>query len=92
MIEPSRRHGPSDPRFSIQRAGAAPARANGTTGIDELLAGLDWVAFSSLLFPDRHRHDLEVLKAYEAYKNGCSGPSDEPTGDREAALVLVGAG
>jgi hypothetical protein len=92
MIEPSRRHGFSDPRFSIQRASAAPARANGTTGVDELPAGLDWVAFSSLLFPGRRRHDLEVVKAYEAYKNGSSGPSDEPARDREAAFVLVGAG
>jgi hypothetical protein len=92
MIEPSRRHGFSDPRFSIQRAGAAPVRANGTTGVDELPAGLDWVAFSSLLFPGRRRHDLEVVKAYEAYKNGSSGPSDEPARDREAAFVLVGAG
>jgi hypothetical protein len=92
MIEPSRRHGPSDPRFSIQRASADRPTANGTTGIDELPGGLDWVAFSGLVFPGRHRHDLEVLKAYEAYKNGSSGPSDEPARDREAALVLVGAG
>jgi hypothetical protein len=90
MIEPSRRHGFSDPRFSIQRVSADRPTANGTTGIDELPGGLDWVAFSGRLFPGRRRHDSEVLKAYEAYKNGSPEPSEEPARDREAALVLVG--
>ena len=30
--------------------------------------GLDWQAFSARYFPDRRRHDLEVLTAYGAYK------------------------
>jgi hypothetical protein len=31
-------------------------------------AGLDWQEFSSAYFPDRHRHDLEALTAYGAYR------------------------
>jgi hypothetical protein len=33
-------------------------------------ARLDWQAFCAHYFPDRRRHDFEVLKAYEAYRNG----------------------
>jgi hypothetical protein len=33
---------------------------------------LDWQAFCARYFPDRGRHDFEVLKAYEAYRNGSS--------------------
>ena len=40
MIEPSRRHGYFDPRFSTQRAGTDRPTANGTTGIDGLQGGL----------------------------------------------------
>ena len=29
---------------------------------------LDWQAFSARYFPDRRRHDFEVLTAYHAYK------------------------
>ena len=36
-------------------------------GCEKPPAGLEWYAFSSRYFPDRRRHDLEVLKAYEAY-------------------------
>jgi hypothetical protein len=30
--------------------------------------GLDWQAFSARYFPDRRRHDFEVVIAYGAYK------------------------
>lgn len=30
---------------------------------------LDWQGFSARYFPERRRHDLEVLAAYEAYRN-----------------------
>ena len=36
--------------------------------IQELPAGLDWRAFSARCFPDRRRHDPEVVAAYFAYK------------------------
>jgi hypothetical protein len=31
-------------------------------------AGLDWQAFSAAYFPGRHRHDLEAVTAYSAYR------------------------
>ena len=92
MIEPSRRHGHFDPRFSIRRAPADRPTANGTPGIDELAGGLDWAAFAGRLFPGRRRHDFEVLKAFEAYKNGSSRPTEGLPRDREPARVLVRAG
>jgi hypothetical protein len=33
---------------------------------------LDWQAFCARYFPGRGRHDFEVVKAYEAYRNGSS--------------------
>lgn len=32
-------------------------------------AGVEWYAFLSSYFSDRRRHDLEALKAYEAYRS-----------------------
>jgi hypothetical protein len=91
MIEPSRRHGHFDPRFSIQRAGVGRPAANGPAGTDALPVGLDWGAFSGRLFPGRRRHDFEMLKAYEASKSGSPRPAEQPARVREAAPVLVGA-
>jgi hypothetical protein len=31
---------------------------------------LDWQAFCARYFPERGRHDFEVVKAYEGYRNG----------------------
>lgn len=47
---------------------------------DDVPNGLDWQAFSTRFFPGRRRHDLEVLKAYGAYRNG----ADEGRGPEEA--------
>jgi hypothetical protein len=32
-------------------------------------AGLEWAEFLRSCFPGRRRHDLEALKAYEAYRS-----------------------
>jgi hypothetical protein len=37
------------------------------------LPGLEWHAFSSRYFPGRRRHDLQALKAYEAYADRSQG-------------------
>jgi hypothetical protein len=69
MIESSRRHGHFDPRWQIDRS--RPSRAlirAGENGGPNAPAGLEWYAFSSR-FSGRRRHDLEVLKAYEAYRS-----------------------
>jgi hypothetical protein len=42
---------------------------------EQLPAGLEWYAFSTRYFPGRRRHDLEVLKAYEAYGSAAFAPS-----------------
>ena len=34
-----------------------------------MTARLDWQAFCARYFPDRRRHDFEVLEAYEVYRN-----------------------
>jgi hypothetical protein len=57
---------------------------------------LDWQAFCGRCFPDRGRHDFEVLKAYEAYRNGSpmeerfSREAGAPSG--EALQVWEGEG
>jgi hypothetical protein len=38
-------------------------------------AGLDWYAFVHRYFPGRRRHDLEALKAYEAYRSAGVTPN-----------------
>jgi hypothetical protein len=45
--------------------------------IEELPSGLDWQAFSSRCFPGRRRHDLEALRAYDAYKRLPRGKETE---------------
>jgi hypothetical protein len=47
----------------------------GVDGCEKPPAGLEWYAFSSRYFSDRRRHDLEVLKAYEAYGSAAAAPS-----------------
>jgi hypothetical protein len=44
-------------------------------GCEKPPAGLDWYAFLSRYFPGRRRHDLEALKAYEAYRSAVVAPS-----------------
>ena len=46
---------------------AAPGRASAPRR-------LDWRAFTARYFPDRHRHDLEALTAYAAYRRAGTAP------------------
>ncbi len=50
-------------------AGETPQRSAEGASRRDVPDGLDWAAFSSRSFPDRGRHDLKALKAYEAYRN-----------------------
>jgi hypothetical protein len=43
-------------------------------GCEKPPAALEWYAFLSRYFPDRRRHDLEALKAYEAYRSAAAAP------------------
>ena len=44
-------------------------------GCEKPPAGLEWYAFLSHYFPDRRLHDLEALKANEAYRSAAVAPS-----------------
>jgi hypothetical protein len=67
MIESSRRHGHSDPRWHTNGSRPSGALIPAAKGA-EARAGLEWYAFSSRYFPGRRRrHDLGAVKAYEAY-------------------------
>ena len=46
---------------------AAELSAARSTGVDEAPAGLTWTAFGERYFPERRRHDLEVLRAFAKY-------------------------
>jgi hypothetical protein len=48
---------------------------------------LDWQAFSSQFFPDRRRHDFEVVKAYEAYVNSHPAELHEELADVDGLQV-----
>jgi hypothetical protein len=52
-----------------------------------VIAPLDWQAFASRFFPGRTRHDFQVLKAYEAYRNSFLAEQRNGPGDAEALRV-----
>lgn len=72
MIENSRRHGPFDRRWRHRDAMSVPPGSRRVTAAGEE-DGLDWRTFSTRLFPDRRRHDLEVLEAFMAFRNSPHG-------------------
>jgi hypothetical protein len=54
---------------------------------------LDWQAFSSRFFPGRRgRHDMQVLKAYEAYRNSFDAEKRDRPAETEALRVWEGEG
>jgi hypothetical protein len=67
MIESSRKHGQFDgrypvvPKLAVQTWAPEPEDNNADQ--------LDWSAFLTRLFPNRRRHDLVALAAYQAYKD-----------------------
>ena len=67
MVESGRKHGPFDARHPVRRKIAGP--------IWELQPDrdgpgrLEWSVFLARFFPNRRRHNLEALAAYEAYRN-----------------------
>jgi hypothetical protein len=95
MIESARKHGPFDSRYPRKhsRLTFVPAGA-GWAPSGEAADRLDWQAFSARFFAGRDRHDLEVLEAYEAHRNGSQaceryrdGSQAYETHRREAAFV-----
>jgi hypothetical protein len=56
----------SDPVMTRPVEANAPSAAR-VAGVDQAPAGLSWTAFGERYFPERRRHDLEVLRAYAKY-------------------------
>jgi hypothetical protein len=51
-------------------------------------AGLEWDAFSTRYFLGERRHNLEALKAYEAYRSAAIAPSSGPRRAPNAADLI----
>lgn len=63
MSKPPSPKGEKKPRPDVaERLAAAVASP------EDAPPGLDWQAFSAAYFPGRHRHDLEAMTAYSAYR------------------------
>jgi hypothetical protein len=56
--------------------------------------GLDWQAFSAVHFPGRHRHDLEALTAYGAYRrsHAVDAQSSDTRSSEEPARIEAAPG
>jgi hypothetical protein len=78
------------------RPDAAETLAAGVASPENAPAGLDWQAFSAAYFQGRHRHDLEAVTAYSAYRRADmveqrtpeGGDRAEQTGDTTLSRAL----
>jgi hypothetical protein len=70
----------------------APATAVASSAAETPGERLDWQAFTARYFPQRGRHDFEVVKAYEAYRNSPPTEKPGPTAEAEAVQVWEGEG
>jgi hypothetical protein len=58
-----------------------------------MTARLGWQAFAFRFFPGRGRHDLQVLKSYEAYRNSFDPEKrNRSASETEALRVWEGEG
>jgi hypothetical protein len=65
-LEVASRDGPgSDPEMTRPVEATAPSAARPAGTEDP--AGLSWTAFGERYFPERRRHDFDVLRAYAKY-------------------------
>jgi hypothetical protein len=78
----------STPAGAPTRPRLEPSPAlRGHSDPDGVHESLDWAAFSARFYPGRHRHDLEALTAYAAYRHDLDAweaPLD-PTARQRAA-------
>jgi hypothetical protein len=70
MIESSRKHGPFDSRYPRKHPRLTFAPTSARRANQEAQNRLNWHAFSTRFCPGHDRHDLHVLEAYEAYRDG----------------------
>jgi hypothetical protein len=70
-FEPSRKHGPFDTRWpSGHTVRSAGAPSSGPLLAADAAEELDWDGFAARYVGGRHRHNLEALAAYAAYRRG----------------------
>jgi hypothetical protein len=89
MVEPARRHGPFDTRYPVRPKLAATTWELQSDA--DRLERLDWSSFLAGFFPNRRRHDLCALAAYESYRNAleqASAAAGSVTGAAFTSSVL----
>jgi hypothetical protein len=86
-IQPSRKHGPFDPRWPCVRKDDSSRQTAELLSASESEEALDWDSFSERHFSDRGRHDSEARSAYAAYRNGREWRGHEPSGPPKLRLV-----
>jgi hypothetical protein len=89
-LEASRKHGPFDTRWLsggiVHSAGAPSTRP---LLAPDAAAGLDWDGFATRYVGGRHRHNLEALAAYAAYRRGREwGSNGHPKASRPRLRVV----
>jgi hypothetical protein len=75
LVPPLGEDGPSIHSWENEGGSYSMTVELGLEGSEKRPAGLEWYAFMSRYFPGRRRLDLEVLKAYEAYRSTAVAPS-----------------
>jgi hypothetical protein len=82
-----------DPTTAGPTAGGGAATPknshSGMARIEGRQDALDWQTFSARYFPDRRRHDLEVLMAYGAYRLPRLGETPEQADADEIPSTAV---
>jgi hypothetical protein len=69
MVEPRRKHGAFDLRYPLLSLPPAP------TWVLRVDVGIQWTEFLARFFSGRHRHDIEALAAYGAYRRASTQQS-----------------
>lgn len=89
-FEASRKHGPFDTRWPS----GGNVRSDGAPSSEPVLAadgaaGLDWDGFATRYVGGRHRHNIEALAAYAAYRRGREwGSNGHPKASRPRLRVV----
>jgi hypothetical protein len=86
-IQPSRKHGPFDPRWPCVRRDSSSGRDTEPLSASEAEEELDWDSFSARHFSERGRHDSEARSAYAAYRAGREWRGTEPASPPRLRLV-----
>ena len=86
-IQPSRKHGPFDPRWPCVRKDSSSRQTAEPLNASESEEALDWDSFSEHHFSSRGRHDSEARSAYAAYRDGREWRNSERSSPPKLRLV-----